>query len=164
MSGSQYEAILKLALRIQQWSREPPASPVIASLYKLEMGQEQAFLNAIMMHLMEAFRSGDNFTRLCILKVLLLEMKSRKNGGKNLHGKALITNERISNHAEVLKRVKAIITSGDHTAKALALLVVGCLAELAKDSVDLHRLVFEAINSPYECEVSTLVVIFLFFW
>ena len=154
ISGSQCEAILKLALRLQQWSREPPASPVIASLYNLEIGQDHAFLNAIMMHLMEAFRTGDNFVRLCVSKILLLEMKSRRSGVKHLQGKGLITKERIPNHAEVLKRVKTILTNGDHTAKALAMLVTGCLAELAKDSVDLHRLVFEAIRSPYECEVS----------
>jgi integrator complex subunit 7 len=149
---------LKLALRLQQWSREPPASPVIARLYNLDIGQESAFLNAIMMHLTEAFRTGDNFVRLCVLKILLQEKKSRRSGVQDLQGKGLITKERIPNHAEVLKRLKTIIKSGDHTAKALALLVTGCLAELAKDSIDVHRLVFEAIHSPYECEVSLLVV------
>eukprot|EP00250_Pteridium_aquilinum_P035013 c8457_g1_i1 orf=3-329(+) len=82
--GSQWEAILKLGARLQQWSKEPPVSAITASLFNLEPGQEQAFTNAIMMHLTEAFRSGNNFTRFCILKILFLEMKSRKRSNKRM--------------------------------------------------------------------------------
>lgn len=151
--GSQWEAILKLGLRLEQWSGEPPVSASTASLFKLDPGQEQAFTKAIMMHLMEAFRTGNNFTRFCVLKVLFLEMRSRKRSNKKANGNGLLTKERIPNHMEVLKRVKSVMGSGDHTARALALYVIGCLAELARDSTDMHRLVLEALYSPYEQEV-----------
>ncbi|MCO5569085.1 hypothetical protein L7F22_022792 [Adiantum nelumboides] len=64
--GSQWEAILKLGARLQQWSKEPAVSAVTESLFKLSPGEEQAFANAIMIRLTETFVLGNNFTRFCI--------------------------------------------------------------------------------------------------
>lgn len=151
--GSQWEAILKLGLRLQQWSKEPPVSAVTANLFKLDPGQDQAFANAVVLHLVEAFKGGNNFTRLYVLKILLLEKRSRRRGDKRANCNGLLSKDRIPNHVEVLKRVKAVMDSGDTTARALTLRVLGCLADLAKDSADVHRLVFEALDSPCEQEV-----------
>ena len=83
-------------------------------------------------------------TRFCVLKVFLLESKGPRL--KNSCNTGLFKKERIANYPEVLRRVKAVLDSGNAIARALALRLIGCLAELAFDSVDVHRLVFEALQ------------------
>ena len=134
------------------WSQEPISSATTASLFKLEPGQDKTFANALVQRLAEAFRTGNNLTRFCVLKVFLLASKGPKL--KNRCNTGLFKKERIANYPEVLRRVKAVLDSGDTIARALALRLIGCLAELAFDSVDVHRLVFEALQSPHHKEVS----------
>ncbi|KAI5059209.1 hypothetical protein GOP47_0025528 [Adiantum capillus-veneris] len=157
-SGSQWEAILKLGARLQQWSKDPPVSAAVASLFKLAPGQEQAFANAIMMHLTDTFVSGTNLTRFCILKILFQGMKSRKKRHTNkLWERGMFTKERFPNYMEVLKRIKSVARAGDHFARALAFWVFGCLAELASDSIEIYMLILKALHSPYDHEVQAAV-------
>lgn len=150
--GAHCEAILKCGPQMLWWSQEPISSATTASLYKLEPGQDKTFANALVQRLAEAFRTGNSLTRFCVLKVFLLASKGPRL--KNRCNMGLFKKERIANYPEVLRRVKAVLDSGDAIARALALRLIGCLADLAVDSVDVHRLVFEALQSPHHKEVS----------
>ena len=136
------------------WNEEPISSAETAALYKLVDGSENTFANAMLQRLADSFRTGNNFTRVCILKAFLLV--SKNSGRRGRGGKGLFKKERISNHQEILKRVKAVMDSGDVVARALALRMLGCLGEIAADSVDVHRLVIEAFESPHQKEVRFL--------
>ncbi|KAJ7540429.1 hypothetical protein O6H91_10G014600 [Diphasiastrum complanatum] len=148
--GFQCEAVMKLGPRIRKWSQEPPLSGTVASLLKLDPGQDQAFANAILLRLGEAFKTGNNFLRCCILKVFLYELKGRKPASEY---RGLFTKERLSQHVELLRRVKSVMDSGDTTARALSLRVLGCLAHIGRDSIDVQRLLLEALESPHRLEV-----------
>lgn len=151
--GAHLEAIMKMGPRLQRWSEEPVVTALTASLFKLDSGQDRAFVNSILLRLADAFRTGNNFTRLCIEKALILEFKSRHCSERDGY-KGILTKERMPNHLEMLKRVKEVVNSGDVAARALALRVLGCLADLAKDRADIHRLIIDAMDSPYLLEVS----------
>lgn len=153
-AGAPCEAILKTGPRMLWWNEEPIPSVETAALYKLVDGQDPTFANAMLQRLADSFRTGNNFTRLCILKAFLLV--SKNSGRRELGGTGLFKKERIANHQEVLKRVKSVMDSGDVVARALALRMLGCLGEIAADSVDVHRLVIEALESPHSKEVRSL--------
>ncbi|KAG0565001.1 hypothetical protein KC19_8G155500 [Ceratodon purpureus] len=150
-AGAPIEAILKTGPRMLWWNEEPISSVETAALYKLVDGQDKTFANAMLQRLADSFRTGNNFIRLCIVKAFLLVSKSSGRRGRG--GTGLFKKERIANHQEVLKRVKTVMDSGDVVARALALRMLGCLGEIAADSVDVHRLVIEALESPHYKEV-----------
>ncbi|KAG6542928.1 hypothetical protein Mapa_015619 [Marchantia paleacea] len=182
--GAQCEAVMKLGPQLVRWSQNCMVTASSANIFKLEAGQDRVFANAILLRLADTFRTGTNFMRVCILKVLMLEFKERGRIGetfssdtseralanrkvppRNIKSRSravrmsrsedgLLTKKRIASHAEMLKRVKSVIDSGDPTSRALALRVLGCLADLGKDSVDVHNLVLQALQSPHHQEVS----------
>lgn len=147
---------MKTGPRMLWWNEEPISSVETAALYKLVDGQDKTFANAMLQRLADSFRTGNNFTRLCIVKAFLLVSKS--SGRRGRAGTGLFKKERIANHQEVLKRVKTVMDSGDVVARALALRMLGCLGEIAADSVDVHRLVIEALESPHHKEVRFLLL------
>ncbi|KAL3694652.1 hypothetical protein R1sor_008303 [Riccia sorocarpa] len=182
-AGAQCEAVMKLGPQLVRWSQNCMVTASSANLFKLEAGQDRVFANAILLRLAETFRTGNNFIRLCILKVLMLEYKERGRMGETFPAdncdrmvkrrltptnsgsrsrairmsrseEGLLTKKRIANHVEMLRRVKSVLDSGDPTSRALALRVLGCLADLGKDSVDVHNLVLQAVQSPHHQEVS----------
>ncbi|KAL2633081.1 hypothetical protein R1flu_004560 [Riccia fluitans] len=183
-AGAQCEAVMKLGPQLVRWSQNCMVTASSANLFKLEAGQDRVFANAILLRLAETFRTGNNFIRVCILKVLMLEYKERgriretfqpdncdramisrrltpSNSGSRSRAirmsrseEGLLTRKRIANHVEMLRRVKSVMDSGDPTSRALALRVLGCLADLGKDSVDVHNLVLQAVQSPHHQEVS----------
>eukprot|EP01018_Ginkgo_biloba_P017912 Gb_21226 [translate_table: standard] len=138
--------------RLQRWSEEPVVTASTASLFELDTGQDRAFANSILLRLADAFRTGNNFSRLCVVKVFLLEFR-RRHCKKGKEYKGIFAKERVPNHLEMLKRVKAVLHSGDVVARSLALRALGCLADLGKDSADIRRVIVEAIESPYLLEV-----------
>lgn len=150
--GAPCEAILKTGPRMLWWNDEPISSVETATLYKLVDGQDKTFANAMVQRLADSFRTGNNFTRLCILKAFFLVSKSIRRRGRR-DGTGLFKKERIANYQEVLKRVKSVMDSGDVVARALALRMLGCLGEIAADSLDVQRLVIEALESPHQKEV-----------
>ncbi|CAM6129971.1 unnamed protein product [Calypogeia fissa] len=180
--GAQCEAVMKLGPQLVRLSYDCVVNASSANLFKLEPGQDRMFANAILLRLADTFRSGNNFVRVCVLKALMLEFKGRgwigerfagdnseksfvsKNlthkGGSRARRKfrsgdeGLLTKKRIENHAEMLKRVKSVIVSGDPTSRALAIRVLGCLADLSKDSVDVRNIVLQAVHSPHRQEVT----------
>lgn len=155
-AGAPIETILKTGPRMLWWNEEPISTMETAALYKLVDGEDKTFANAMLQRLADSFRTGNNFIRLCIFKAFLLVSKSSGRRGRS--GTGLFTKERIANHQEVLKRVKSVMDSGDVVARALALRMLGCLGEIAADSVDVHRLVIEALESPYYKEVSSFLL------
>ncbi|XP_057838518.2 uncharacterized protein LOC131048544 isoform X1 [Cryptomeria japonica] len=152
--GAHVEAIMKMGPRLQRWSEEPLVTALTESLFKLESWQDRAFANSILLRLADVFRTGNNFTQLCVLKVFLLELKKHHfhNNRGNYNG--ILAKERVPNHLEMVKRVKEVFSSGDIVARSLTLRVLGCLADLAKDSAEVQRLIIDATDSPYSLEVS----------
>lgn len=181
---------MKLGPQLVRWSHDCVVNASSANLFKLEPGQDRVFANAILLRLAETFRSGNNFVRVCVLKALMLEFKGRGWIGERFAGdnferisvsnklihssgsrsralrkfpsgeERLLTKKRIENHAEMLRRVKSVIDSGDPTSRALAIRVLGCLADLGKDSVDVHNLVLQAVHSPHREEVRAGTILF----
>ncbi|KAH9328351.1 hypothetical protein KI387_000459, partial [Taxus chinensis] len=152
--GGHIEAIMKMGPRLQRWSEEPFVTALTESLFKLDYGQDRAFANSILLRLADAFRTGNNFVRFCVLKVFLLELKKRHCHENGNNYKGILAKERVPNHLEMVKRVKEVYKSGDIVARSLALQVLGCLADLAKDSAEIQRLIVDAIDSPYLLEVN----------
>lgn len=157
-TGAPCEAILKTGPRMLWWNDEPISSVETATLYKLVDGQDKTFANAMVQRLADSFRTGNNFTRLCILKAFFLVSKSIRRRGRR-DGTGLFKKERIANYQEVLKRVKSVMDSGDVVARALALRMLGCLGEIAADSLDVQRLVIEALESPHQKEVNKRILL-----
>ena len=92
--GAHLEAIMKMGPRLQRRSEEPVVTALTASLFKLDSGQDRAFVNSILLCLADAFRTGNNFTRLCIEKALILEFKSRRCSERDGY-KGILTKERM---------------------------------------------------------------------
>ncbi|KAG5226031.1 ARM repeat superfamily protein [Salix suchowensis] len=135
--GQAIEGIQRIGKRIQEWSKEP--KPTVA---------DRLFANTILLRLADAFRFGDRETRVSIVKVFLLELKSRDN--KKMKGRlyrGILSKERVQNHVELLKRVKIVFDTGDVESKALALALFGCWAPFAKDSAHIRYLILSSMIS-----------------
>lgn len=147
------EAILKLGPRLLRWSLEPEPTSAARHLFDLIPGEDLLFANAILLRLADAFSSGDKHTKLCVVKVFLMEYRhrDRRKGKKNYKG--LLSKARVCNHAELLTRVKVVFDNGDADSKALALALFGCWAHFAKDSAQLRYLVLSSLVSTHLLEV-----------
>lgn len=80
--GQHIKAIEQIGPKLKQWSMEPNITMAISDIYGLVPGEDRMFANTILLRLAEAFRNGDNYTRRCILKVFLLELKHLSKKGK----------------------------------------------------------------------------------
>ncbi|XP_019051419.1 PREDICTED: uncharacterized protein LOC104586554 isoform X2 [Nelumbo nucifera] len=114
-------------------------------------GEDRLFLNTILLRLAETFRSGDKHTRLSVLKVFLLEMRHRKKKGRQYNG--ILARHRVHNHTELLKRVKIVFDTGDVESRALALYLLGCWADLGKDSAEIRYMILSSMGSCHDLEV-----------
>ncbi|KAJ6731845.1 C1ORF73 PROTEIN [Salix purpurea] len=146
--GQAIEGIQRIGKRIQEWSKEPKPTVAVYNMFGLVPGEDRLFANTILLRLADAFRFGDRETRVSIVKVFLLELKSRDN--KKMKGKlyrGILSKERVQNHVELLKRVKIVFDTGDVESKALALALFGCWAPFAKDSAHIRYLILSSMIS-----------------
>ncbi|PON72739.1 Coatomer beta subunit [Parasponia andersonii] len=149
--GRSAEAILELGPRLQRWSLEPEPTPAAHHLFDLIPGEDRLFANAILLRLADAFASGDEHTKLCVVKVFLMEYRGRdKRKGKRYKG--LLSKARVRNHLELLSRVKVVFDNGDANSRALALALFGCWADFAKDSAHIRYLVLSSLVSSHVLE------------
>lgn len=158
-TGRVIEAILETGSRLEQWSKEPIYPIAVLNMFGLVPGEDRLFANAILLRLADAFRTGDNHTRVCVLKVFLLELKHRRKNGKRYNG--ILAKRRVSNHVELLKRVKIVFDTGDAESRGLALRLLGCWADFAKDSAEIRYMVLSSLRSCHILEVRSLSVAYI---
>ncbi|TKY50167.1 Integrator complex subunit 7 [Spatholobus suberectus] len=150
--GVPVKAILEMEPRLRQWSREPESGVAPYAMFGLVPGEDRLFANAILLRLADAFRGGDMETRLSVVRVFLSEQKHRDKK-KRKQGKGLLSEARVANHLELLKRVKSVFDSGDSKSRSLALVLFGCWADFLKDNAQIRYLIFSNLVSPHDCEV-----------
>ncbi|XP_061951660.1 uncharacterized protein LOC133674521 [Populus nigra] len=146
--GQAIEGIQRIGKRIQEWSKEPKPTMAVYNMFGLVTGEDRLFANTILLRLADAFRFGDRETRVSIVKVFLLELKSRDN--KKMKGRqyrGILSKDRVQNHVELLKRVKIVFDTGDVDSRALALALFGCWAPFAKDSAHVRYLILSSMIS-----------------
>lgn len=148
--GESLDTISQVGPRICRWSREPIVTMAMTDMFGLVQGEDRLFANAILLRLADAFRSGDNNLRACILKVFLLEMKNRKRC-KQYNG--ILAKQRVPNYIELLKRVKVVFDTGDVESRSLSLRLLGCWAYLAKDSAEIRYMILTSLESCQILEV-----------
>ncbi|KAJ7949579.1 Integrator complex subunit 7 [Quillaja saponaria] len=150
--GRAIEAILQIGPRIEQWSREPESNIVTLDMFGLVPGEDRLFANTILLRLADAFRLGDNLTRLSIARVFLSELKHRdKRNCKKYKG--LLSKARVPNHLELLARVKTVFDAHDIESRAYALVLFGCWADFAKDNAQIRYLILSSLLSSHDLEV-----------
>ncbi|XP_077212350.1 uncharacterized protein LOC143847417 isoform X2 [Tasmannia lanceolata] len=86
--------------------------------------------------------------RACILNVFLLGMRNCKKKGEKYKG--ILAKLRVPNYLELLKRVKIVFDTGDIESRALTLRLLGCWADLAKDSAEIRYIILSSLES---CDV-----------
>lgn len=120
------------------------------NLFGLIPGEDKLFANAILLRLADAFSSGDKHTKLCIVKVFLSGYKYRKKKRRN---DGILSKNRLSNHLEVLRRVKMAFETGDVEVRAMVLVLFGCWADFAHDSTEIRYLILSSAVSSDVLEV-----------
>lgn len=66
--------------------------------------------------------------------------------GRNYNG--ILSKGRVPNYIELLKRAKVVFDTGNAQEKALALRLLGCWADLGKDSVQIRYMILLSLQSP----------------
>ncbi|KAG4958663.1 hypothetical protein JHK82_035366 [Glycine max] len=150
--GVPVKAISEMEPRLQRWSREPEFGIAPYAMFGLVPGEDKVFANTILLRLADAFRGGDIETKLSVVRVFLSERKHRDKEKKK-QCKGLLSEARVANHLELLKRVKSVFDSGDLKSKGLTLVLFGCWADFVKDNAQIRYMIFSSLVSPHDCEV-----------
>lgn len=140
--------------RLQRWSSEPVVTMAMSNMFGLVQGEDRLFANSILLRLADAFRFGDVPTRVCVLKVFLSEMRHRRKKGKQYNG--ILAKQRVPNYTELLKRVKFVFDTGDVESRALSLRLLGCWADIAKDSAEIRYMILSTMESCHILEVRSV--------
>ncbi|XP_076890117.1 uncharacterized protein LOC143541093 isoform X2 [Bidens hawaiensis] len=127
------EAINEIGARLEWWSKEP----------ELSMAEYDMF----------GLIPGDNHTKLCVVKMFLSELNHRKTKTFNKKNKGFISNYKIPNHLELLKRIKLCFNSGDEEVRAMSLVLFGCWSDFAKDNAEIRYIILSSIVSCHVLEV-----------
>lgn len=94
-------------------------------------------VNAGCLKLADLFRSGSNFSRVLILRVI-------RQSSKHL--------DKISNSDEFIKRLFSVSYSNDPIARALTLRTLGGIATIALDRKNIHQCIRDSLDSTDETE------------
>lgn len=143
--GQSVEAILQIGPRLEQLSREPEPTMAVCNMFGLVPGEDRLFANTILLRLAEAFRSGDKHMKVSVLKVFL-SCRKMKFRGKS---KPRV----VANQVELLRKVKMAFNTEDVESRALALYLLGCWADFAKDSAEIRHMVLSTLSSCHILEV-----------
>ncbi|XP_057463465.1 uncharacterized protein LOC130753429 isoform X2 [Actinidia eriantha] len=143
--GQTIKAILEIGRRLEQWDREPAINIAQHSMFGLILGEDKLFANSIFLRLTDAFSSGDKNTQLFVVKVFLSLLRNcRKRKGRH---DSILFKCSSEHRSELLRRVKFVFDTGDVESKALALVLFGCWADVAKDSADIRYIVLSSLVS-----------------
>ncbi|XP_024991701.1 integrator complex subunit 7 isoform X4 [Cynara cardunculus var. scolymus] len=151
--GKRTEAIEEVGARLEWWSQEPELMMAEYDMFGLVPGEDKLFANAILLRLADAFVSGDKHTKLCVVKILLSELKQRKMKSPNRKNKGILLGYKVENHLELLRRIKLCFNSGDEDIRALALVLFGCWSDFAKDNAEIRYLILSSVVSCHVLEV-----------
>ncbi|WCJ41949.1 ARM repeat superfamily protein [Euphorbia peplus] len=151
--GQAVKAIQQIGERLQLLSRQPKPTMAVYNMYGLVPGEDRLFTNTILLRLADAFRLGDNNTRRCVVRVFLSEFKNRDKVKKGKEYAGILSKSRVQNPMELLKRVKFVFDTGDVESRGLALVLFGCWAHFAKDSVHIRYLILSHLVSSEILEV-----------
>lgn len=99
-------------------------------------------INSAFLKLADVFRLGNNFLRLCVLKVT-------QQSEKHL--------EKILNVDEFLKRIFSVIHSNDPVARAITLRLLGSLASIIPERKNAHHSIRQSLDSHDNVEVEAAV-------
>ncbi|TNN76146.1 Integrator complex subunit 7 [Liparis tanakae] len=99
-------------------------------------------INSAFLKLADIFRLGNNFLRLCVLKVT-------QQSEKHL--------EKILNVDEFVKRVFSVIHSNDPVARAITLRMLGSLASIIPDRKNAHHSIRQSLDSHDNVEVEAAI-------
>uniref|UniRef100_A0A8C8DYF1 Integrator complex subunit 7 n=1 Tax=Oryzias sinensis TaxID=183150 RepID=A0A8C8DYF1_9TELE len=99
-------------------------------------------INSAFLKLADIFRLGNNFLRLCVLKVT-------QQSEKHL--------EKILNVDEFVKRVFSVIHSNDPVARAITLRMLGSLASIIPERKNAHHSIRQSLDSHDNVEVEAAI-------
>lgn len=99
-------------------------------------------INSAFLKLADIFRLGNNFLRLCVLKVTQLSEKHL---------------EKILNVDEFVKRVFSVIHSNDPVARAITLRMLGSLASIIPERKNAHHSIRQCLDSHDNVEVEAAI-------
>uniref|UniRef100_A0A9J7XNG5 Integrator complex subunit 7 n=1 Tax=Cyprinus carpio carpio TaxID=630221 RepID=A0A9J7XNG5_CYPCA len=99
-------------------------------------------INSAFLKLADIFRLGNNFLRLCVLKVTQLSEKHL---------------EKILNVDEFVKRVFSVIHSNDPVARAITLRMLGSLASIIPERKNAHHSIRQSLDSHDNVEVEAAI-------
>ncbi|XP_059841858.1 integrator complex subunit 7 isoform X1 [Hypanus sabinus] len=99
-------------------------------------------INSAFLKLADIFRVGNNFLRLCVLKVT-------QQSEKHL--------EKILNVDEFVKRVFSVIHSNDPVARAITLRMLGSMASIIPDRKNAHHSIRQSLDSHDNIEVEAAI-------
>ncbi|XP_014664803.1 PREDICTED: integrator complex subunit 7-like [Priapulus caudatus] len=96
-------------------------------------------INSAFLKLAEVFRTGDNFLRLCVLRVT-------QQSGKHL--------EKILSVDDLVKKIFSVTHSNDPVARALALRTLGSIAAIIPERRNVHHSIRESLEARDGVEVA----------
>lgn len=152
--GKSIEAILDIGPRLEWWSRESNLHAAEYKIFGLIPGEDKLFANAILLRLADAFKSGDEHMKICIVKIFLSELKQRRQlRSQGRKDEGILSKDKVDSYRELLTRIKIVFDSGNVEERALALVLFGCWAHIAKDSADVRYLILSSLCSMHILEV-----------
>ncbi|XP_028676160.1 integrator complex subunit 7 [Erpetoichthys calabaricus] len=99
-------------------------------------------INSAFLKLADVFRLGNNFLRLCVLKVT-------QQSEKHL--------EKILNVDEFVKRIFSVIHSNDPVARAITLRIVGSMASIIPERKNAHHSIRQSLDSHDNVEIEAAI-------
>ncbi|XP_049383706.1 uncharacterized protein LOC125847978 [Solanum stenotomum] len=151
--GKSIEAILDIGPRLEWWSRESNLHAAEYKIFGLIPGEDKLFANAILLRLADAFMSGDKHMKICIVKIFLSELKQRRQlRSQGRKDEGILSKDKVDSYRELLTRIKIVFDSGNVEERALALVLFGCWAYIAKDSADVRYLILSSLWSMHILE------------
>ncbi|KAL6579373.1 hypothetical protein OROMI_009589 [Orobanche minor] len=138
--GKSIEALEEIGRRLEWWNSEPELSSAEYRMFGLIPGEDKLFLNAIFLRLADAFRLGNKQIKSGVVKLFMRMGRRRKRdrGG-------ILSEGKLENYLELLRRVKEVFDKGDAEERALALLLFGRWAYFAKDCADIRYTVLSSL-------------------
>ncbi|KAL6543947.1 hypothetical protein OROGR_010444 [Orobanche gracilis] len=138
--GKSIEALEEIGRRLEWWNSESELSSAEYRMFGLIPGEDKLFLNAIFLRLADAFRLGNKQIKSGVVKLFMRMGRRRKRdrGG-------ILSEGKLENYLELLRRVKEVFDKGDAEERALALLLFGCWAYFAKDCADIRYTVLSSL-------------------
>ncbi|KAL8151611.1 hypothetical protein V2J09_021419 [Rumex salicifolius] len=153
--GQHLQSIQLTGHRINKWSQEPKLKLTIYNMFGIDHGEERLFADAILFRLADAFCSGDQDTKIHIVKIFLSEMKHHDIKRREGHG--IFSKMSSDNHIEILKRIRVALDDGNIESKALTLVLFGCWSEIAKDFPEIRYEILSGLLSSHDMEVKASI-------